>query len=110
MQTKFQVVAWGLGNNQEEKRMLFVLSFIVDVVSILLSGIALKFLWKWFIVATFSLPALSMPQAIGLSIVMAILTAQHIPRNEEEIIELYLWQLTYPIVALGIGFVVSLFL
>lgn len=42
----------------------------------LLSGWALSILWAWFVVAVFALPALSIPQTIGVSLVVSYLTHQ----------------------------------
>ena len=41
-----------------------------------LSGWALSLLWSWFIVTAFALPALSIPQALGLSLVVGYMTMQ----------------------------------
>lgn len=54
---------------------LFVTILIV-VYATILNGWALAKLWSWFIVKTFELPPLSIPAAIGLSIVVGYLTHQ----------------------------------
>lgn len=44
------------------------------IVSVLLNGYVLSVLWGWFIVPVFGLPALSIPVAIGLALVVSFLT------------------------------------
>ena len=46
---------------------LLILSAIVDYITII-------FMWGWFIVPTFGLPLLNIPQAIGLNLVTSVLT------------------------------------
>lgn len=40
-------------------------------------GYVLSVLWAWFVVTTFEAPALSIPAAIGLSLVVGFLTQQY---------------------------------
>lgn len=57
------------------------------VVSTLLNGYVLSVLWRWFMVPTLGLPALSIPQAIGIALVVGMLThqsSQHYPENKDE--------------------------
>ena len=53
-----------------------MLAFIagIMVVSCLLRGWVLSILWRWFMVPTLGLPALSVPQAIGIALVVGMLT------------------------------------
>jgi len=55
-----------------------MLAFIagIMVVSCLLRGWVLSILWRWFMVPTLGLPALSVPQAIGIALVVGMLTHQ----------------------------------
>jgi len=45
-------------------------------VGVLLNGFVLSILWGWFIVGVFGLPALTVGQAIGVSMVIGFLTYQ----------------------------------
>lgn len=51
---------------------------IVLVLGTVLNGVALMFLWTWFMVTSFSLPALSIGQALGLSSLVSFMTYQYI--------------------------------
>lgn len=45
-------------------------------VSVVTSGYALTILWGWFVVPTFGAPALSIPVAFGLSLIVSFMTHQ----------------------------------
>lgn len=45
----------------------FVIGFIVAAIA--WNGFVLKVLWGWFMVPTFGLPTLNIPQALGIAIV-----------------------------------------
>lgn len=65
-----------------------LLSFLGYIVLIVAEtcycGLALKVLWKWFVVPTFNLPVLSLAPAIGLAMVVGYLTREsRWPTNEE---------------------------
>lgn len=47
------------------------------VAGYLLRGWALAYLWLWFVVPFFGLPAMGIAQAIGLAIVVGFLTKEH---------------------------------
>lgn len=44
--------------------------------SVVLNGYVLSVLWGWFIVPVFGLPALTIPVAIGIALVISFLTHQ----------------------------------
>ena len=53
--------------------------------AVILNGWVLSKLWSWFIVAKFGLPVLSIPEAIGIAMVVAHLTWQgSITKNDDE--------------------------
>lgn len=54
------------------------------VVSTIYSGWVLTVLWGWFIVSTFGLPALSIPLAIGLNLLVVLLTINAQPYTDKE--------------------------
>ena len=56
---------------------------ILMVYAAMINGWALAKLWSWFIVTTFGLPALSIPAAIGLAMVVSYLT-QHLDDKKSE--------------------------
>lgn len=65
---------------------MLVLIFGIVSISWLLRGYVLSVLWRWFMVPTLGLPVLSVPQAIGIALVVGMLTHQnyHYPEKEDE--------------------------
>jgi putative Mn2+ efflux pump MntP len=59
-------------------------TIILMVYAAMLNGWALAKLWSWFIVQTFNLPVLSIPAAIGLSMVVGYLTHQMSDKKNED--------------------------
>lgn len=62
---------------------LFTLGFMVGLYAI--QGWVLSILWAWFIVPMFNLPPLGILQAIGITLVVGLLTgsAYKAPQNKE---------------------------
>ena len=65
--------------NDTEKTFLscigaFALIVILPVASSLIYGFVLLRLWEWFVVPTFGLPLLSLPVAVGISLIVSLLT------------------------------------
>lgn len=46
-------------------------------------GYVLSILWGWFMVPAFGLPALTVPLAIGLSLVVGFLTAHRLKKDKD---------------------------
>lgn len=82
---------------------------LVTVVIYLLHGVSLQLLWRWFVSPTFGLPAISLVQAIGIGIIVDLLTKQHIPRDKDAQKELIAFQILSPVFAVAIGWIVHLF-
>ena len=61
--------------------LVFVLG--MQVVEAVVLGIALKVLWGWYMVSTFSLPAINVGQAIGICLTVGLITRQYVPKSEE---------------------------
>jgi len=79
------------------------------------NGWVLSKLWGWFMVPTFGLPALALPAAIGVAIVIAYLTHQYIDTPEgsdlwESIIKATLHSIWYPLLILAMGWCVQQFM
>jgi len=49
---------------------------VLRVISVVASGYALTVLWGWFVIPTFGAPALSLPAAYGLSMIVSFMTYQ----------------------------------
>lgn len=56
---------------------------ILLLLGTIFNGVALMYLWAWFVVVPFALPALSLGQAIGLSSVVSFMTYQYIDVENE---------------------------
>jgi len=94
---------------------LAILGFPVLVaLSAVTAGWVLSILWGWFVVPAFGIPALTIAQAIGVSYVVSFLarrTAQ--PNKGEKEHSEVIWGLSVllisPLLTLGIGWVIHLF-
>ena len=62
----------------------FLLWLVFLVPSYLYIGFVFSRLWAWFIVPVFNLPALTVMQAVGINIVVGLLTSGY-PKNEFKI-------------------------
>lgn len=73
----------------------------------------LTVLWSWFIVATFAVPALSVPAAIGLFITVAMFRnrkKENSADEKESIGEQLAIQALIPLLLLGMGWIVKMFM
>lgn len=91
---------------------IIAIPLIVAVGSIL-NGYVLSVLWTWFVVPTFGLPKLSIPVAIGISLVVSYLTHQRSDSSDDDKDNLLLkWVarlVLNPLVALLFGWIVHFF-
>lgn len=86
---------------------------LVIAASSLIEGYCLHVLWGWFIVPMGAKP-IGIAMAIGISLVVGMLTHQHIPKPKEVhkddkwncVAKVFAW----PFVMLAIGYVVKLFM
>src|SRR5262245_30592655 len=97
--------------------LLTVIGYVVALIaSYLLNGWALTVLWGWFIRPTFHLPALNIAPAIGLSIVIWLLTRRYDANEKrertttEKWLEPIVYAIVSPLLSLGIGWIVHLFM
>lgn len=75
-----------------------------------LEGFALSVLWGWFIVPVFAAPALRIPYAIGLALIVGMLTHKtRKPEDDPEPPYILAMGLVSPLVFLGCGWIVRLF-
>jgi hypothetical protein len=79
-------------------------------------GYILSILWAWFIVVGFGLPAMSIPLAIGVSMIVSFLTYQHskedVPQKDivDTWVKIFINSFIYPTILLGVGYIVKGFL
>ena len=90
----------------------------VFVLGPLWSGYVLSVLWGWFLVPAFHLPQISIALAIGISLVVNMLTAKSSSESvesgkdkglSESFIRALAFACLYPLLALGIGAIVHAF-
>lgn len=86
----------------------------IVIVGSVFSGWVLSVMWEWFIVPTFDAPSLSIPVAIGLAMIVTFMTYQPQPTNDkeldEQVISALVTSIGKPLIYLGMGYVVTLFL
>lgn len=81
----------------------------------LLHGFVFVKLWTWFVVTTFGLSTIGLVPAIGLCIFVGFLTAKF-PNWDarrshfQQKIERTTWIFLYPLMILGVGYIVHLFM
>jgi hypothetical protein len=85
--------------------------FIAVVVLIPISGLVVQILWGWFIVPVFAVKALTIAQAIGLSIVTHFLTYQsvHVEDTKTTSHKIFVTYMRHAMVLL-VGYITTLFL
>ncbi|MNL15671.1 hypothetical protein D3C87_1366730 [compost metagenome] len=73
-------------------------------------GYVLSILWGWFIVSAFGLPPLTIPLAIGVSLIVGFLTIRHTKEEQLEM-PVRIWlTAAMPALVLLVGWVVTKFL
>ncbi len=76
-----------------------------------LNGYVFLVLWGWFAVPVFHLPQLNIPQAIGISILVGRLTSHTAEKQEDDKwYSPFARAFSYPLAALGMGWIVKGFL
>lgn len=88
---------------------LLVLLGLLMVVGSVIRGFVLSTLWSWFIVPIGG-PEISIPIAIGISIIVGLLTHEQPDKQNSEIGYVIGQTLIGPFVVLGIAWIVTLFM
>lgn len=88
---------------------------LLVVFEMLLSGWTISVLWAWFVVTTFKTAALTIPQSIGLALIVSYLTKQYQNNKTEDnaadaFAKAFFLILFKAVFALSIGWVVTLFM
>lgn len=90
--------------------LLIVLPLIIAA-SAVVNGFVLVHLWGWFFVPVLGLPLLSIPQAVGISLVVSFLTHQaHVEKENPDGVKVLTSAFLRPLLALLIGWVVKQFM
>jgi uncharacterized membrane protein len=93
-----------------------VATFIVCAfLSALYSGYVLSVLWAWFVVPTFGLPALTIPVAIGLALIVSFMAKSDAEEKTDDeitskIVSAVVKAILKPSFALLFGWVATLFM
>lgn len=95
--------------------LLTIAVMVMIPVGAIANGLALSTLWGWFIIPAFGAPALSIVTAIGLAMVVSYMTYQY---NETQqagntttaLIKAIIMTILRPAMALGVGYIVHLFM
>ncbi len=85
---------------------------LIIAIAAVWSGLVLSILWGWFAVPTFGLPPLSIPAAIGVSMIASYLTYQYGLKAEDDkdATKALMNVALRPLVALMVGWVVHQFM
>lgn len=98
--------------------MFYLTMFVLLILSSVVNGLVLKIMWEWFVADTFGLPSLTIPLAIGLSIVVGFLTYQDSTTDKtspeskseaERTITLIAYGIIRPMLVLGLARIVYQF-
>lgn len=87
--------------------------FVIWIPFAILDGFVLIKLWGWFIVPTFALPTLGLAAAIGIAMIIRYLTHEHKwdgEKNKKNLGSQFAIAISYPILSLLLGYIVSLFM
>jgi len=95
---------------------IFFTSLLIVAYTVLMNGWALATLWRWFMVSAFHLPLLTIPAAIGVSLVVTYMTHQHSKTKTDDdswgqtMLKGFLIGTFKPLFALAFGWVIVRFL
>ncbi len=82
-----------------------------SVLSSCLRGWVLQKLWAWFIASWFGVAMLSLPVALGLSTIVTVLILDvSITRDKHDWSVMIVFSITHSLIALGVGWIITLFM
>jgi hypothetical protein len=90
-----------------------LIAMVLAIPAAIWNAFVLKMLWGWFVAPIFHLPTLTIPVAIGISLIVGILTYQiDYSKEYQEVppIGKLIIDLAFGLMFLGIGFVASRFI
>jgi hypothetical protein len=87
-------------------------ALVLFAVSIYLSTYTVQHLWQWFVVPLFSVPVLGLLQAMGLAMFVRYLTKgpTYYVEREDAYKDRLIHSIMHPVLALGVGYVVHLYI
>jgi len=94
---------------------VLVTAVVVAALNAVLNGWAFVTLWNWFVLPSFeSAPVLTIPVAIGIGILISLLTIETPQKTQktttEESVTFIFASLLRPVMAVGMGWIVTLFI
>ena len=98
------------------KFLMILVFWCIGLVSLMLQGYVLSVMWGWFLVEPFGVPVLKVVPAIGLALLVSLLTARfREPKKDkqEEMarnFKIMLFGFIYPLIVFGTGWLVKLFM
>lgn len=90
----------------------FCFAILIFTVGLIISGVTIDLFWDWFIAPVFGLQGLWFSQAVGLSMVIALLKTKVIKKDEDSDLDVdrITKAFTLQAILLLIGYVVSFFM
>jgi predicted phage tail protein len=96
--------------------LLFLWLLIILIAGSMWNGYVFSVMWGWFVVPAFHLPQVSVAVAIGISMIVGMLT-HHLSQDQEKkksdttdaMISSFSWSFLYPLLMLAAGYVAHLF-
>jgi len=82
---------------------------LIGIPFAILNGWVLSWLWLWFVVPVFAVPALSMLQSIGIATVISFMTKQYVPTGDKAG-EAWAYLILTPLVTLLFGYIIHSFM
>lgn len=96
---------------------MFIAFVVILVLSTVLGGWVMSILWAWFVVPTLGLPAISIVEAIGLTMAIRVLVNGYgstSNKKYDDLSDLIANMVTVlfgmPLMLLGIGYIIHLFM
>ena len=88
----------------------FFAGLFLFIVALMVRGWVVMKLWGWLIVPTFDLNPLRLIEALGLSLVVSLLTIQKIEPNEDDALTSAITGILFNLIFLLVGWVYTLFM
>ena len=94
--------------------LLFIWLLLVLIAGPIWGGYVLSVMWAWFVVPTFHAPQVSVAVAVGISLIVGMLTKQVTESQEKKdatasVVSSFTWSFFYPLLILGVGYVAHMF-
>jgi hypothetical protein len=96
------------------KLLLSLIALFTTIIISIANGMVFVALWNWFIVPVFHTPIITVVQALGIILLFGFLTKEfkydNTEKDNEQLFKEGLALILRPLVVLGLGFTIKLFL